>query len=100
MEREVVIAAELVLEETVRLSLSDVCDECRADVESIVAMIAEGVAEPTGATPDDWCFDSDALRRIQTALRLQRDLGVNWAGAALALDLLEELELLRRRRGP
>jgi chaperone modulatory protein CbpM len=29
------------------------------------------------------------------ALRLQRDLGVNPAGAALALELLDELESLR-----
>jgi chaperone modulatory protein CbpM len=28
---------------------------------------------------------------------LRRDLGVNWAGAALALDLLDELQELRAR---
>jgi len=31
------------------------------------------------------------------ALRLQQDLGVNLAGAALALQLLEEAETLRAR---
>ena len=31
------------------------------------------------------------------AERLQRDLGVNFAGAALALDLMDELELLRTK---
>jgi len=29
------------------------------------------------------------------ALRLQRDLGLNLAGAALALELLDEVEALR-----
>jgi chaperone modulatory protein CbpM len=33
--------------------------------------------------------------RVRSALRLQRDLGVNLAGIALALDLMEELEDLR-----
>jgi chaperone modulatory protein CbpM len=33
--------------------------------------------------------------RVRSALRLQRDLGVNLAGIALALDLMEELESLR-----
>ncbi|MBP1152859.1 hypothetical protein JOD69_004728 [Methylocaldum sp. RMAD-M] len=45
----------------------------------------------------NWQFNTAALRRLQTALHLQRDLGVNLPGAALALDLLEELEALRRR---
>jgi chaperone modulatory protein CbpM len=31
------------------------------------------------------------------ASRLQRDLGVNLAGAALALELLQEIEALRAR---
>jgi chaperone modulatory protein CbpM len=39
------------------------------------------------------------LARVQRALRLQHDFGVNLAGAALALDLLEEVERLRRGRG-
>jgi chaperone modulatory protein CbpM len=32
-----------------------------------------------------------------TAQRLSRDLGLNAAGVALALDLLEEIETLRTR---
>jgi len=32
----------------------------------------------------------------RVALRLERDLEVNLAGIALALDLMEELEQLRR----
>lgn len=40
-------------------------------------------------------FDLDQLARIQRAIRLQRDLEVNMAGAALILDLLDELNELR-----
>jgi chaperone modulatory protein CbpM len=40
-----------------------------------------------------------SLRRIRCAERLEEDLGVNSAGAALVLDLLEELERLRTRLG-
>jgi chaperone modulatory protein CbpM len=36
------------------------------------------------------------LRRARTALRLQRDLEINLPGVALALELMEELERLRR----
>jgi chaperone modulatory protein CbpM len=37
------------------------------------------------------------VRRVRTVVRLQRDLGVNLPGAALALELLERIEELQRR---
>jgi chaperone modulatory protein CbpM len=39
------------------------------------------------------------LRRARLAVRLERDLEVNLAGVALALDLLEEIDRLRRALG-
>ena len=32
-----------------------------------------------------------------TAIHLNRDLGINWPGAALVLELLDEIESLRAR---
>ncbi|MVF23899.1 MerR family transcriptional regulator [Methylocaldum sp. BRCS4] len=87
----------MVLDETIKLSLVDVCEACRVDAESIFEMVNEGIVDPEGSEPMNWQFNTAALRRLQTALHLQRDLGVNLPGAALALDLLEELEALRRR---
>jgi chaperone modulatory protein CbpM len=49
--------------------------------------------------PHRWRFSGTHLRRATVALRLQRDLGVNLAGAALALELLDELDTLRARLG-
>jgi chaperone modulatory protein CbpM len=40
---------------------------------------------------------SVSLRRVRITRNLQRDLGVNPPGAALALELLEEIEELRSR---
>jgi len=45
---------------------------------------------------EQWRFAGTALRRARTALRLQRDLEINLPGVALALELMEELEALRR----
>ena len=39
------------------------------------------------------------MTRIQRVIRLQHDFEVNLPGAALALDLLEEIERLRRSAG-
>jgi chaperone modulatory protein CbpM len=38
-----------------------------------------------------------ALSRLALCLRLHQDLELNWAGAALAVELLEELHALRLR---
>ena len=35
--------------------------------------------------------------RLQRALRLRRDLGLSYNGAALVLDLLDRIEALERR---
>ena len=40
------------------------------------------------------CISADDLRRIQKALRLRCSLGVNLAGAAVILELLERIETL------
>lgn len=96
-KRTVTATPSVVLDETVKLSLVDVCEACRIDAESIFEMVNEGIVDPEGSDPTNWQFNTSALRRLQTALHLQRDLGVNLPGAALALDLLEELEALRRR---
>jgi chaperone modulatory protein CbpM len=43
----------------------------------------------------EWHFSGAALRRARVAVRLERDLELNLAGVALALDLLDELAQLR-----
>jgi len=86
----------IVLDDELLLSLRELCRLCGVNAENIIAMVDEGVVEPQGAHPGEWRFRGMSVRRVQIALQLQRDLRVNLPGAALVLDLLEELEELRR----
>ena len=86
-----------ILEEQTELTLDDVCRACAAQADMIMALVNEGVLIPEGSTPDHWRFTGVQLHRARVALRLQSDLDVNLAGAALALELLDELEALRAR---
>jgi chaperone modulatory protein CbpM len=89
------------LDESVEFSLAELCAACRVSEELVVEIVAEGIVEPLGEDRAKWRFTGVALTRVQRVMRLQRDFGVNLPGAALALDLLEELEQLRRaRRSP
>jgi chaperone modulatory protein CbpM len=84
-----------VLDDTMTWGITETCTLCRVDHDLVFEMINEGVLTPEGTSPENWQFNSVAIKRIQVTLRLQNDLRVNLAGAALALDLLEELEELR-----
>jgi chaperone modulatory protein CbpM len=86
-----------VLEEDVELTFAELCRTCRLPAERVLDLVDEGVVEPLGRDPARWRFRGVSVRRVRCALRLERDLGVNPAGAALALELLAELETLRAR---
>jgi chaperone modulatory protein CbpM len=89
----------LLLEEQLELTLAELCNACSQHAEWVIELVDEGVLEPVGNEQRQWRFSSVSLQRAQTAVRLQRDLGVNLAGVALALDLLDEITTLRNRLG-
>ncbi|HSN42406.1 MAG TPA: chaperone modulator CbpM [Burkholderiales bacterium] len=85
------------LEEQTQLTLADLCHACVVREERIIELVDAGVLEPQGREPAHWRFAGASLLRARTALRLQRDLDIDLAGAALALELLDEIESLRTR---
>lgn len=86
-----------VVEEEIHLTLVELCQACRAPEEQVTVWVLEGVLEPSGERPQDWRFTGQSLRRARLALRLTRDLEINPAGVALALDLLDEIAALKAR---
>jgi len=85
----------IVIEEQAELTLLELSRACDAQAQAVAELVAHGVIEPLGDTRHAWRFGGDSLRRTRIALRLIRDLGVNPAGAALALELLARLEALQ-----
>lgn len=86
-----------VLDEHIEVTIVELCRSCAVQAETVEAMVEQGVLEPSGKRGHHWCFPVTAIRRAQIATRLQRDLGVNLAGAALALELLERIDRLDAR---
>jgi len=87
-----------VLNESMTLTLREVCHFCGTREEVVIEMVREGVVQPKDPHEDAWTFSGIAVTRIRTAMRLQQDLEVNLPGAALALELLEEIERLKRQQ--
>ena len=87
----------LILEEQTEITLAQISRSCAVHAEYIIELVEEGVLAPVGREPRGWRFTGSQMRRAAVALRLQRDLGVNLAGVALALELLDELNAARAR---
>lgn len=85
-----------VVEEDVPMTLADLCRACNAERELVVQLVEHGVIEPQGSAPQLWVFTGASLQRTRVALRLLRDLELNLPGAALAVDLLDEISRLQR----
>jgi hypothetical protein len=66
-------------------------------------LVAQGLIEPRGGTAASPLFGPQDAAALARAFRLRRDLGLNYAGAVLACELLariDELEERLRGRAP
>lgn len=88
----------MLLDDSVEFSLEELCAVARVSEDFVVEIVAEGIVEPTGVERAQWRFSGAAVTRVQRVIRLQQEFDVNLPGAALALELLEEVERLRRGR--
>lgn len=77
------------------LNVDELCQSAELSVEHLLEIVEYGILQPSGQTPAQWLFDAGALVVVKRALRLRRDLDLEWAGIALALELMAELEQLR-----
>ena len=86
------------LDASVTYTLRDLCERCGVHAEYVMEMVEFGIVEPgTGASPRDWQFDCRTLLRVRRAMRLRDDLSLNLPGLAMSLELLDEVESLRRQ---
>ncbi len=83
------------------ISVDELCRHCTLRVGEVITYVQEGILDPEddAVRPEQaetWQFHISSVRRVRTAVHLQRDLGVNLAGAALALELLDRIAELER----
>jgi chaperone modulatory protein CbpM len=66
---------------------------------AVSRLVALGLVQPRGGTAAAPLFDRRDAALLARAVRLRRDLGVNYAGAVLASELLSRIEDLEQRLG-
>ena len=87
----------IVIEEQKTIALDELAGMCTVETRWLVELVEQGALEPLDRTQSRWEFSAAVLKRVQTAAHLRRDLELNTAGIALALDLLDQIETLRAR---
>jgi chaperone modulatory protein CbpM len=79
------------------LSFTEVCLQTGVSEDTVVEIIEQGIFAPEGGATGEWLFSPEMIILTKKAVRLHRDLGVDWAGIALAIELLDEVEMLREQ---
>lgn len=96
-ERDTKTVVGMVLDETTEITATELCRVCSVEHTLIERLVDEGILDPIDDQANELRFHYISVQRTRTVVSLQNDLGVNLAGAALALDLLEQIEELRRQ---
>jgi len=78
------------------LELDEIAERCGLHPDLLRRFVDLGLIEPaSGSGPER--FPAEVTIRIQRAVRLRRDLGINTNGVLVVLDLLERIDLLEAR---
>jgi len=86
-----------ILEEEPTINLAQLCQYCQTHAEFVIRLVDQGVIVPIeGESTRYWRFHQSAQIRTHKALRLRRDLGINLSGIALSLELLDEIDSLKK----
>jgi hypothetical protein len=77
------------------LTLRETARQARVHPDLLERMVDLGLIEPEQRSPEI-LFVPEVVGDICRALRLRNELGINWAGVGLVMDLLERINQLER----
>lgn len=80
------------------LNTEELARLARLHPEMVDRLVEWGLVDPERDKPE-LLFSETAVPRIWRIMRLRRDLGINWAGIGVILDLLDKIEKLERELG-
>ncbi len=82
------------LNDNVFYTTNAVCYTYKLKPDIINEMVACGIAEPSGNKPEKWLFTHEDFERIGRASRFNAELEINIPGAALTLQLIDDIQNL------
>src|SRR5512136_581364 len=78
------------------ITIEELSRLCECHMSVVKRLFSIGLIEPL-SSGDSPLFDRSAVVRARKALRLKRDLGLNFDAVALVMELLDRIDDLERR---
>ena len=91
-----VIEAHVVDADTL-FSLADFAHACGQSHDWVLQLVEHSIVLVQGTQPEQWQFAGQDVQRARRAFRLQRDFDASFSAVALMLELLDEVQDLRRQ---
>jgi len=81
-----------------RIRREEVCTRLGIGEDMLEVCLQWEIIQPPEPDPEGMAlFPEDAIDRLSRGLRLHRDLGINWPGVSVALELLDRIEELEQQ---
>ncbi|MFP3870131.1 MAG: chaperone modulator CbpM [Syntrophobacteria bacterium] len=77
------------------ITVEQLADLARLHPDMVERLVDWGLLDPEVQEPR-YLFRDSVVPRIWKIMRLRRDLGINWAGIGVVLDLLKRIEQLEQ----
>lgn len=86
------------MSQDINLSFAEIITTCHCEPEWLLSLIEESVLDIEG-NPQQARYTGYHLTLVRRSLRIRRDFSASAPATALILDLLEELNTLRKNAG-
>ncbi|NND67074.1 MAG: chaperone modulatory protein CbpM [Halioglobus sp.] len=81
----------------IQVTVAEFCEREGVDDELVLTLVELEIARPiAGADVREWVFDATGAHWLEKALRLQRELELEWEAVGILVDLMRQRESLRR----
>lgn len=81
---------------TSSVRVTEIADLCNTHPHIIDRFVCLGLVDPAGRDEhnEEWIFQREVIPLVRKIIRLRNELGINYAGIGVVLDLLSRIEKL------
>ncbi len=80
-----------------QVSVAEFCEREEVNFKLVLTLVELDIAQPVaGERVEDWVFDATGACWLEKALRLQRELELEWEAVGMLIEVMRQRDDLRR----